>query len=1283
MSWISWTSLVSTLLVLSASLAWWFAEPKTARILLAAAGAALVFWAVAPELCRHLSTSAYVLVVDALAASRLHLVLLRHFKMLIVGIAVGWLARRAWQTLWKPVPELINILGVDVPDPPDVSLAEIRADAATIHWTRAPANRSVQKFLIQVNGVVVGEVAANQEPAIVVSGLKPDHFYNVRVIAVNSNNFQAGSRVIRLRTFGRDGRPCLGNARLPSNFVADEHPRGATPSEAGDDSGTPRSPFPALEVPTIQEPAVASPCRDGNATAGQQGRRNTVTRRHSPSTASLDQQQQQHQQHQHQHQHQQPPPPPRDEANAADAEQSLPELTEKFEGIRKETEDVLAQIAKEEGDNKLLMEELEAEKQEKRREQKKKEEQTERLRKDVHATDRTMRNAMQRKVQREKALKEKQNERAKLHDSIAKWEKSVGEMRKERESFARQMAGLEEERDQKVEQAREENGDLQAECSRLEAELREKREQVKELEAARKLLPGGDEDGEWREKLSEERREWYRSGVGRELQEITTLETKRGRSLDEQLRILTIQVQQIPLQHNNHYAMYGQAGAPGLGDGDHAAATAHLARRSRPPTSVPGVPVPAPLPVFSQIDSTIAAAPAGFASARSANAPPGFAPNAFMDHAEMARLDEFSLRTAPLSPSATALLPSNLMADLDDDEDDGPGSASRFPPESFLAQPQPPAPAQPQTQSQPQPQGQGQAQAQAQQPRRSSPDHAPQSPASSGKSPSIFASPHGSSSHLPFPPFQNDVANTMSSPVSAEPASNNKLSGFFPFQRSRHAKTVGQEGIPFGSLKPGQSQSFPKQGEDLDGFSRRRISLTGGWAMFNRNSVGPEMGEVMASAAGTAPAPAPAAAAAAPGSRTFGRGLSFFGSHRPPGGLLPDRDQSSPRPESIASAELPRPSTDSSSIWGPQPGDLGKNRLWSPNAWSREPSRRPSLQGSPSALETSLASADDEILGEEMLPNVNEVGVIGSRPPNQSRGAGAGVGAGAGGRLNPNAPAFNIASLFKSNKPEKDKEKEGKEKSGKADKKDKAKSKEGKDKKAREPTSPEGGHNGILVDLDSPLEPRRSRDGLSVRTQTSTTTLSESRDSLSLEMSFSNAPSEAATSSASGAPLSSSFKEESNVVRKLFRKGSSSKFTITGRLSISSSSGDKGSSNPHLGGNDSDNNNNNNHATNNLRKSKKAPSSTTSRRESMGDLESVTDAGGEEGATGFSNNINNSSSSGNNTNSPVLGKNKESKARWLSNFGKKGRREKESLDPERSKEVQQQQGTVEADGLAE
>jgi hypothetical protein len=63
------------------------------------------------------------------------------------------LLRRAWLTLWKPVPELISILGVEVPDAPAVSLAGIKADAVTLHWTRPGVNKPVLKYLIQVNGV--------------------------------------------------------------------------------------------------------------------------------------------------------------------------------------------------------------------------------------------------------------------------------------------------------------------------------------------------------------------------------------------------------------------------------------------------------------------------------------------------------------------------------------------------------------------------------------------------------------------------------------------------------------------------------------------------------------------------------------------------------------------------------------------------------------------------------------------------------------------------------------------------------------------------------------------------------------------------------------------------------------------------------------------------------------------------------------------------------------------------------------------------------------------------
>lgn len=64
------------------------------------------------------------------------------------------LIHRAFQTLWKPIPELVNILGLDIPPPPDVCLAGIRPNSAFLTWeARSSSQRPVQKLLIQVNGV--------------------------------------------------------------------------------------------------------------------------------------------------------------------------------------------------------------------------------------------------------------------------------------------------------------------------------------------------------------------------------------------------------------------------------------------------------------------------------------------------------------------------------------------------------------------------------------------------------------------------------------------------------------------------------------------------------------------------------------------------------------------------------------------------------------------------------------------------------------------------------------------------------------------------------------------------------------------------------------------------------------------------------------------------------------------------------------------------------------------------------------------------------------------------
>lgn len=209
---------------------------------------------------------------------------------------------------------------------------------------------------------------------------------------------------------------------------------------------------------------------------------------------------------------------------------------------------------------------------------------------------------------------------------------------------------------------------------------------------------------------------------------------------------------------------------------------------------------------------------------------------------------------------------------------------------------------------------------------------------------------------------------------------------------------------------------------------------------------------------------------------------------------------------------------------------LSQNRLWSPpneGRWqSRNPSRRPSIHGSPSALETTLASAEDEILDEDDLldpqTSPSQVGVIGSRPPSHR--------ASMSQRLNPAAPTF-MAHIFGKDR-EKDPNPEKEKGKGKEKERHRDKSKERR--KVKELSAPSIEFHSTLD--DSPSDSRISRDGHSVHTLVS---VSESHESLNLDTTASNSTTDMTPSS---------YKDPENVVKKLFRKGSSSKFSLSSRL---------------------------------------------------------------------------------------------------------------------------------------
>lgn len=896
-------------------------------------------------------------------------------------------------------------------------------------------------------------ISPGNETAITVTGLKPCHFYNLRVIAVGPNNFRAGSPFIRLQTFGKDGRPLLGDSRLPASFLDPNQPHGEA---AGAKMASEKPPplGPAVETaPALDDSSTAS--RDSVLPALSSQRRNTLHRRRSPSVASTDQL------------------PLRTASLQQEPELSLADLNKRFEGIRKEIDLTLALYARDEADAQHQEAELKKDKDRKRLLLKEKEDHTTQLKTTARLTMEQARLAEKERAKKEQQLRDKELQRTKIRDGSTKLETDALEMHKERQGFEAQKLALAEQRDRDVLRLDQDQAQLRENTAQLEAELKDKGMLLQDLRSARTKQTGGPDDDQYRQDDLRLRREWdYKR---RELHNRLVAETKSGHVLLQQIRALGEQL--AANKHQTGLAFYnGQYFPPNLDfESPPGAPPRHLSRAGN------SMSINQAIPSTDRIESNLQGSKA-FPTA-------AFTPGPF---AEMATDDAAAgpipaggaLRGAsgPLSPSAQTLLPSNIFEESE--EAGGAALKSPFAPNVLTLA-----------------------------------DDGPQSPASSTLSFKAVSSPLGSALSLSLGPSAVEGGReslNLNSPATATSASGHKFTNFLStFQRGRGAKaSVDMGGPPIGSLKPGQSQSFPTGAEENEILAGRRRLNFSSW--MGRNSVGPDSVPVDSLMAATKP-------------------FSVRGLEPPKVGLLPDRDNGS-RPTSIASADLVRPSTEGGTVvWGfPAEGQtLTKTRFWSPGdgRWpSRNGSRRESLQGS-NALTTTLASAEDEILDEDDLLNPetlpSQVGVIGSRPPASTSSSSSSKAIGQ--RLNPAAPTF-MAHIFR-------KDREGVKEAM-------AKTKE------REVSSVD-----VLPALEgSPPGSRRSRDTHSVRTEAS---LSGSHESLPLE-SVAAAAATATTmttttttsnqSAESHTATAPNVKDAEKVVRKLFRKGSSGKFSLSSRL---------------------------------------------------------------------------------------------------------------------------------------
>lgn len=769
----------------------------------------------------------------------------------------------------------------------------------------------------------------------------------------------------------------------------------------------------------------------------------------------------------------------------SDPDGNLEQLAERLKTLQQENDNLEKQVMEDEEEHMALLRDLEKQRDELKKRVKEKDEVSGDLKKHVSKLESVNRSVQSEKTKRMRLLQQKEAERKKRKNDIVRWQEKIARMTTDATQIKDDKARLEEDGKARADEIRKKIAKEQAEMKVIDDEIQDKGGRIKKLEEERQGLQGGDsEDGKELDRIDNERARQWELKLNSLHARYTTLVNIHAQAqqqyheAQDRLKWLT----------NQRQSSSDPFSLPAL-DLD-LSNTATIRPRNHRKSLISDLPSPVNFP---GVESTF---PGPFNYNPPSGNSPTFGANSTLfninngmtipglsEPPEILRSDmELSFNNPQMSPRADALLPSNLLGDEESPEVPRPLNRPRFstmetsnnPLDNFA--------------------------------------HGPVSPVSSeSRSGSIFASPLETHDRQDSDPQLPHFSAAVEGPKSAS----RRLSGLFNFHRPR-GKTLAVEPPMLGTLKPGQSQSFPRNMDELDpiGSRRRRMSYTGNWAnpmsLFPRSNT---TGVTADSSSDHAPSRR-AAFSSIFSSGKFGFGNAgdrgagdasgynqFSPRHDPidPSSLLGSvrRGSLSPRPSSTFSFDnqyqLPHPSTDNRHFGWPSSEQTGHRNSplgldWaSPSTWSRAPSRRPSITyGSTSHLPLGLTGEPD--LVEETYDRHQRPlqAPIGTRPSSSHRPLTPNP------KLNPAAPTFR--TIF----------------SGKKSNKDKGKGKE-----------PDVSFE-IHVDDGSPSEPRTSRDSRSLSQFTG-----DSYESLE------RMP--------SGTSVDNASKE--SFIRKITRKGSSGKFS--------------------------------------------------------------------------------------------------------------------------------------------
>ncbi|KAM5452768.1 hypothetical protein MaudCBS49596_003074 [Microsporum audouinii] len=984
--------------------------------------------------------------------------------------ALIWLTYRAYQVCLTPNELLVEKLGLDIPPTPEVILEEIGTRDIRIAWKYPELQNSVHKHAVQVNGLRVGETKRS-ETAVSIFNLQPSHIYHICVIAISSANFQTCSAILHIRT----GRGSF------------------SPEQNDEDCGPPLIQAYVPKAATIVSPSAPVMSREhsGGATPAKRsggGRR-------SIGSASAQE-------------HTVPQTLDDGEATGNESEGSLKQLAERLKYLQQENEALDRQLSQEDKEYEQLLRELEDQRNDLKQRVKEKDDASGDLRKHINKLESVNRTAQSEKIKREKLLQQKEAERKKRSEDIVRWDEKAIEIKDELTSLQEERARIDEESTNKMEEYRRKIAEEQGEMKQIDEDIKIKGSSIKALEEERRRPEGDDnEDSRELERMEREREHFWDGKMAGLRTQYASLMNVHSQA-QQQYYEAQDRLQWTNAQWSTQSGPFGPVATPELGLNRRTSSRRRNRHRGSlnsnmsSPVSFPLVDTAFPNSNYGQVGNnspTFTSGPAFF------NINNGMTIPDPTDETSPLRTD---IENPPMSPRADALLPSDLLGD----EEQSIGEEPEITP--FPTSGAPAAPFEGLLPNSP-------------------------SPPSSGSDPtSIFASPHGSSNNLHDSDRnsgQGVISGSQPPPNGAQSASR-RLSGLFGFNRQR-GKTMADGPPLLGTLKPGQSQSFPRNlDEDLDpiGTRRRRLSYTTNWAnpmttLFPRNNTSHLTGD---SSSDRIPAGRRAMFPSFFTSARHGSGVPT--DHSQPPLNSPDaskgynqfsprhdpidpsilrtvrRNSLSPRPSSTYSFEnaLPRPTMENQPFGWPsfdKAGSSGHDWI-SPTAWSRNQSRRPSIQvGSTGHLPLGLPT-ELEYHEAPYEPQRPIQAPIGTRPPSSHRPVTP--------KLNPAAPSFTTLFSKKLDRP-----------------------------KSKDSDPPKSRGNESTQDEMSPPASRRSKDSRSIRTTTT-----ESHESL--EQVPSSTPSESVST-------------KESFIQKLTRKGSSSKFNMPwkDRGSLFSKKGDSSGQN--------------------------------------------------------------------------------------------------------------------------